>query len=161
LEAAASVRERLVEHTGKIRTKNCELTSEVETWDRENQYYDTKNLWELSLELEAEEGPIFRLVEILRNEHADLRRRTLNGEVRLGIYFATAGAISAAASKTVKKRIDLDEKIDLAELTAEALVGINAVATKYDSKPLDDIAYNCFQAFIQVDALGGFDRNID
>lgn len=161
LAATASIRQRLARQESILRKKNCELFNEIETWNRENQYYDTKSLRELSLELQAEEGPIFRLVEILRNEHADLRRRALNGEVRPGIYFSTAGAISAAASKTIKKRADLDEKIDLAELAAESLVGINTVAIRRGSKPLNDIAYNCFQAFIQVDALGGFDRNID
>ena len=161
LTAAGSLRERLARDASNLKNKNCEFFTEIEIWNKENRYYDTKGLWDLSLELRSEKGPISRLLEILRNEHADLRRRALSGEIRLGIYFSTAGAISAAASETIKGRVDLDEKIDLAELAAEALVGINVVASRYDAKQLNELAYNCFRAFVLVDALGGFDRNID
>ena len=161
LTASASLRQQLAQRDDTLRNKNRELFSEIDLWNRKNRYYDTKSLRDLLLELQTEKGPILRIVDIIRKEHAALRHGTLSGEVPLGLYFTTANQIATAASKAIRKRADLDEKIDLAELASESLVGINEIAVKLNAKPLDGMIYNCLQACIQIDMLGGFDRNVD
>ena len=156
-----SLRQRLEQDEYAFKARNRELFNEIAAWNRENKYRARANINNLLLALKAEEGSIVRLVEIIRKEHTTLRSETLNNEVYLGLYFKTADFISRTASNLIKNRIDLDEKIDLAELASESLVGINDVAIKHDAKPFEDTIYNCLQACIQVASLGGFDRNVD
>ena len=161
LSDVAKVRVALDQHENAFVAKNSEFLEKIQQWNRDQLRSTQKRIWSLVLWLRSETGPVERLVELIRERQAASRHEALQGWRKIGTYIGLAGAIADAASKQLKWRGDWDEKIALATLLVESLIGINHVSEARGEKEFHQILYNCVRACIEVDALQGFDRNID
>lgn len=129
---------------------------------RENGRQDFSHIEAKRAWLEAEENNVSALASALRSECRALLADVQLGKTKLDAYLPIVDRIARTAKRKLTKTIAFDDRVALVELSASCFVNINRahVDGPLFSKSLNQV-YNCVEACVLLDQLGGLDKNAD
>ena len=166
----SKLNQRILSHRGKLvelnqsvfRGKLEDFEIELNEWAIKNsawnfQYIESSRLW-----LENERTNVAHLAFVLKTESRNLLEKVRRGEISAAEYVPVADRIARSVQKKLKVTMDFDDKVSLADLASDSLININRThADGVLFSRAGSAVYNCVEACILLDQLGGLDQNAD